>query len=65
MSIEHTHILFEITINMDNQQTLTMFDQLATEILLDIFDYLSCNDIIYTFFYFNQRINSLLLHHQR
>jgi hypothetical protein len=50
---------------MDNQQTLTMFDQLATEILLDIFDYLSCNDIIYTFFYFNQRINSILLHHQR
>jgi hypothetical protein len=41
------------------------FDQLATEIFFEIFEYLSCNDIIYTFFYLNQRFNSILLQHDR
>ncbi|CAF1342136.1 unnamed protein product [Rotaria sordida] len=49
---------------MNNNNSITWFDHLATEIILDIFDYLSCNDIIYTFFYFNQRLNSILLHYQ-
>ncbi|CAF0986977.1 unnamed protein product [Rotaria sp. Silwood1] len=49
---------------MNNNNSITRFDRLATEIILDIFDYLSCNDIIYTFFYFNQRLNSILLHYR-
>lgn len=44
---------------------LTLFDLLATEIILDIFEYLSCNDIIYSFFYFNQRLNLIVLQYQR
>jgi hypothetical protein len=39
------------------------FDQLATEILFEIFDYLSYHDIIYTFLHLNQRFNSMLLHY--
>ncbi|CAF1092654.1 unnamed protein product [Rotaria sordida] len=42
----------------------TWFEQLPTEIILEIFDYLSCNDIIYTFFYLNERLNKLILQHQ-
>jgi hypothetical protein len=41
------------------------FDQLPTEILLEIFEYFSCNDIIYAFFYLNQRFNSILLQYHR
>ena len=43
----------------------TWFDRLPTEIIFTIFDYLSSNDIIYTFFYFSQRFNNLLLKNQR
>jgi hypothetical protein len=50
---------------MTNKNSLKLFDQLATEIIFEIFDYLSCNDILYTFFDFNQRFNSILLQHQR
>jgi len=48
---------------MTDKNSLTFFDQLATEIVFEIFDYLSCNDIFYTFFHFNQRFNSILLEH--
>jgi hypothetical protein len=50
---------------MTEKNSLTLFDQIPTEILFEIFDYLSCNDIFYTFFYFNQRFNSILLENQR
>jgi hypothetical protein len=50
---------------MNNNNSLTLFDQLATEIIFEIFDYLSCNDIVYAFFHFNERFNSILLQHQR
>ncbi|CAF3886906.1 unnamed protein product [Rotaria sp. Silwood2] len=49
---------------MNKNNSITWLDCLATEIILDIFDYLSCNDIIYTFFYFNQRLNSIVLQYQ-
>ena len=42
----------------------TYFDKFPTEIIFMIFDYLSSNDIIYTFFYFSQRLNNLLLKNQ-
>jgi hypothetical protein len=42
-----------------------LFGQLPTEILFEIFDCLSCNDIFYALFYFNQRFNSILLEDQR
>jgi hypothetical protein len=45
--------------------TTTSFDHLPTEIVYLIFDYLSNNDILYTFFFFNQRFNSLILENQR
>jgi hypothetical protein len=50
---------------MTEKNSLTLFGQLPTEILFEIFDYLSCNDIFYAFFYFNQRFNSILLEDQR
>ncbi|CAF4902382.1 unnamed protein product [Rotaria sp. Silwood1] len=43
----------------------TWFNRLSTEIILEIFDYLSNNDIIYTFFYLNRRLHILLLQYQR
>ncbi|CAF4446135.1 unnamed protein product [Rotaria sp. Silwood2] len=43
----------------------TWFEQLPTEIILEIFDYLSCNDIIYSFFYLTERLNKFILQHQR
>jgi hypothetical protein len=49
---------------MPNNNSLTWFDCLSTDIIFEIFDYLSSNDIIYTFFYFNQRFNSILLQNQ-
>ncbi|CAF0820761.1 unnamed protein product [Adineta steineri] len=42
-------------------ESTTWFDRLPTEIIFTIFDYLSNNDIIYTFFFFSQRLNKLLL----
>ena len=36
------------------------FDQLATEIIFEIFDYLSFDNIIYAFFHLNQQLNSML-----
>jgi len=40
-------------------------DQLATEILFEIFDYLLHDDIIYSFFNINQRFNSIILQYHR
>jgi hypothetical protein len=42
----------------------TSFNCLPNEIIFLIFDYLSYNDIIYTFFFLNQRLNNLLLKNQ-
>ncbi len=50
---------------MSEKNSLSLFDQLSTEILFKIFDYLSCNDIIYTFFYLNQRFNVIVLQYLR
>jgi len=50
---------------MTNKNSSTRFDQLSSEIIIEIFDYLSCNDIISTFFDINQRFNSILLQNQR
>jgi hypothetical protein len=47
-----------------NIESTTLFDLLPTEIIFLIFDYLSNNDIIYIFFFFNQRFNNLLLENQ-
>jgi hypothetical protein len=44
--------------------TTTLFDLLPTELIYMIFNYLSSNDIIYTFFFLSQRLNNLLLHNQ-
>ena len=41
-----------------------MFEKLSTEIILQIFEYLSFNDIFYGFFDLNQRFQSILLQHQ-
>ena len=46
---------------MTNNNSLTWIDQLATETILEIFQYLSSNDIIYAFFDFNERFNSILM----
>jgi hypothetical protein len=46
-------------------QSTIWFDLLPNEILFLIFDYLSSNDIIYTFFFLNQRFNNILLQNQR
>jgi hypothetical protein len=43
----------------------TWFDRFPTEIIYLIFDYLSNNDILYTFFFLNQRFNNLILQNQR
>ena len=37
---------------------------MPTEIIFIIFDYLSNNDIIYSFFFLTQRLNNLLLQNQ-
>ena len=49
--------------NMEN--CVTMFDQLSTEIFLEIFDYLSSNEILYTFFDLNERFRAILHQYQR
>ncbi len=41
------------------------FDQLPMEILFEILEYLSRTDILYAFFDYNQRLNSILLQHER
>jgi hypothetical protein len=43
----------------------TLFDRIPTEILFEIFEYLSCTDILYAFFDYNQRLNSILLQHKQ
>ncbi len=48
---------------MTEKNSLIVLDQLVTEILFEIFDYLSCNDILYAIFDLNQRMNSILLAH--
>ncbi|CAF1438821.1 unnamed protein product [Adineta steineri] len=40
-------------------------DRLSTELILEIFDYLSSNDLIYSFHYLNKRFNDILFHHDR
>ncbi|CAF1024556.1 unnamed protein product [Adineta steineri] len=45
-------------------ESTTWFDRLPTEIIFTIFDYLSKKDIIYTFLFFSQRLNNLLLRNQ-
>jgi hypothetical protein len=47
-----------------NIESTTWFDRLPTEIIFLIFDYLSNNDIIYTFFFFSQRFNHILLQNE-
>ncbi|CAF0995506.1 unnamed protein product [Adineta steineri] len=44
--------------------SLTWFIRFPTEIIYEIFDYLSSNDILYTFFYYNKRLNNLIIHDQ-
>jgi hypothetical protein len=46
-------------------ESKTSFNCFPPEILFLIFDYLSSNDIIYTFFFLTQRLNNLLLQNQR
>jgi len=48
-----------------NNELTTWFDYLPIEVILMIFDYLSNNDIIYTFLFFNTRFNDLILQNQR
>ena len=50
-------------INIESPPT-TWLDLLPTEIIFMIFNYLSNNDILYTFFLSNQRFNNLLLYNQ-
>ena len=50
---------------MNNNQSFTWFDRFPIEIILNIFDYLSNNDIIYAFFHLNQRLNCLILKHEK
>ena len=40
-------------------------EDLPNEIIFMIFDYLSSNDILYTFFFLTQRFNNSLLQNQR
>ncbi len=47
-----------------NIESTTWLDLLPTESIFIIFNYLSNNDIIYTFLHFNQRFNNLLLQNQ-
>jgi hypothetical protein len=49
---------------MTNNTSVTSFNQLATKTILDIFEYLFCNDIISVFFDFNQRFNSIIFEYQ-
>jgi hypothetical protein len=51
--------------NKTSIESVTLFDRLPTDIIYLIFEYLSMNDILYTFFDFNDRFNNLLLQNQR
>ncbi len=51
--------------NINNIKSITWFNYLPTEIIFLIFDYLSNNDIFYTFFNLNEQMNSLLFEDQR
>jgi len=46
--------------NTTSIELTTWFDRLPTEIIFLIFEYLSTNDILYTFLDFNQRLDNLL-----
>jgi len=48
-----------------NMSEKNSFDQLATEIFFEIFDYLSYDDILGAFFDLNQRFNSMLVQYHR
>jgi hypothetical protein len=48
-----------------SSQSTIWLDRLPTEIILTIFDYLSSNDIIYTFYFLSDRLNNILLQNQR
>ena len=45
---------------MSRKNTINSFEQLSTEILLEIFDYLSVNDTIHACFFLNERFNSII-----
>jgi hypothetical protein len=54
----------KLTVNMNRNQKRksesdTWFDRFPIEIISCIFDYLSTNHILYSFFYFHQRIRNL------
>ena len=46
---------------MTNNTAITSFDRLATETILEIFEYLSSSDLLYAFYNSNHRLNSILL----
>ncbi|CAF1353468.1 unnamed protein product [Adineta steineri] len=48
-----------------NMAEVTCFDRLSTELILEIFNYLSSNNLIYSFHYLNKRFNDILFHHDR
>jgi hypothetical protein len=55
----HFQIISKMSVR--NIKSTTWFDRLPTEIIFIIFNYLSSNDIIYTFFCLSQRLNNVLL----
>lgn len=58
-----SHIFFNMATN--NIESNTLFDYFPNEIIFTIFDYLSNNDIMYTFFFFDTRMNNLVRQNQR
>ncbi|CAF3948599.1 unnamed protein product [Adineta steineri] len=50
---------------LSNINSITWLDRFPIEIIFEIFDYLSNNDIIYTFFSFNKQFNNILIRHRR
>lgn len=46
---------------MANTSSITWFDYLPTELIFHVFNYLSKNDIVYTFLFYNPRLNQILL----
>ncbi|CAF0921655.1 unnamed protein product [Adineta ricciae] len=50
---------------MHTEQSETWLDRFPVEIVFEIFDYLSSNDILYTFFHFNYRFNTIILQDHR
>ena len=51
--------------SMGRNKLKTLFEYLPTEIIFTIFEYLTNNDIIYTFFFLKQRFTNLILQNQR